>query len=109
MSRSWDGRVSWFSVSRRRAAWNGSPGRSIRFISIACVTVKLDVSGSGTDSTSRLYVGSPQDTKPSGGFFLTTWRSFFWSSPNLAVALAIAFTFSVTCSGAWTTTVPAVS
>ena len=54
-------------------------------------------------------MGSPQDTKPSGGFFLTTWRSFFWSSPNFAVALAIALTFSMTCSGACTTTVPAVS
>src|SRR6476620_10162908 len=56
MSRSWDGRLSWFSVRRRRAAANGSPGRSMRFMSIAWVTVKLEFSGSGTDSTRRFYL-----------------------------------------------------
>ena len=72
---------------------------------IAWVTRKLEVSGSGSAATSRSKVGSPQATKPSGGFLRTTLRRFFGSSP----ALASAFSFSITCSGACTTTRPGVS
>ena len=86
-------------------AANASPGRAMTFSTIACVTVKLDVSGSGSAATSRSKVGLPQDTKPVGGFLRTTLRRAFGSSP----ALARAFSFSTTCSGACTTTRPAVS
>ena len=48
---------------------------------------------------------SVQPTKPSGAFLRTTLRRFFGSSP----ALASAFSFSTTCSGACATTKPAVS
>ena len=41
---------------------------------------------------------------PCGGFLRTTLRRFFGSSP----ALASGFAFSITCSGACTTTVPIV-
>ena len=99
------GRSSWLSVSRCRIAANASPGRLITLSSIAWLTAKLDCSGSGSAATSRSNVGSPQATKPSGGFLRTTLRRFFGSSP----ALASAFSFSTTCSGACTTTVPAVS
>ena len=68
-------------------------------------TRNCDVSGSGSAVTSRSNVGSPQPIEPSGGFLRTTLRRFFGSSP----ALASACTFSTTCSGACTTTVPAVS
>ena len=71
--------------------------------------MKEEVRGSGSEATSVSNVGFPQDTKPCGGFFRTTCRSFFWSSPNLAWAFFMALLFSMTCSGAWTTTVPAVS
>jgi hypothetical protein len=75
------------------------------FSTMACVTLKLEVSGSGSAATSRSNVGFPHDTKPSGGFLRTTLRRAFGSSP----ALARAFSFSTTCSGACTTTRPAVS
>ena len=75
------------------------------FSSMAWLTVKLEVSGSGSAATSRSKVGWPQETKPSGGFLRTTLRRFFGSSP----ALASAFSFSTTCSGACTTTRPLVS
>ena len=75
------------------------------FSTMAWVTLKLDVSGSGSAATSRSNVGFPQDTKPSGGFLRTTLRRAFGSSP----ALARARSFSTTCSGAWTTTRPEVS
>ena len=86
-------------------AVNASPGRLITLSSMAWLTAKLDCSGSGSAATSRSKVGLPQPTKPSGGFLRTTLRRFLGSSP----ALASAFSFSITCSGAWTTTVPTVS
>jgi hypothetical protein len=67
---------------------------------IACETWKRDCSGSGDAATSRSYVRSLHVTKPSGAFFLTTLRRFFGSSPAFASALA----FSISCSGAYTTT-----
>ncbi len=86
-------------------AVNASPGRLITFSSIAWLTANRDFSGSGSAATSRSKVGWPQDTKPSGGFLRTTLRRFFGSSP----AFFSAASFSTTCSGAWTTTVPTVS
>jgi hypothetical protein len=76
---------------------------------IAWVTVKLLVRGSGSAATSRSKVGLPHETMPSGGFFFTTRRRAKAASPALARALAKDFSFSMTCSGAWTTTRPAVS
>ena len=84
---------------------NGLPGRAITLSSIAWLTRKLDVSGSGSAATSRSNVGSPHDTNPSGAFFFTILRSFFSSSP----ALRRSRSFSTSWSGACTTTVPAVS
>ena len=101
-------RAAWsssLSVSRCRIALNASPGRAITLSSIAWLTAKLDFSGSGSAATRRSKVGLPQETKPGGGFLRTTLRRFFGSSP----AFASAFSVSVTCSGACTTTVPMVS
>ena len=46
---------------------------------------------------------SSQCTKPLGGLAFTTLRSLAGSSPARAEALS----FSLTCSGAWATTLPA--
>ena len=54
--------------------------------SIEWLTAKLEVSGSGSAATSRSNVGSPHDTKPSGGFLRTILRRFFGSSPALRPA-----------------------
>ncbi len=75
------------------------------FSSIALVICMCEVSVSGSAATSLRKLGSPQDTKPAGAFFETHLRRFFGSSPILASALR----FSDSCSGACTTTVPAVS
>ena len=72
---------------------------------MAWLTAKLDFSGSGSAATSRSKVGWPQETMPGGGFLRTTLRRFFGSSPTLASARS----FAMTCSGAWTTTMPASS
>ena len=50
---------SWLSVSRCRIAANASPGRPITLSSMAWLTAKLDVSGSGSAATSRSKVGLP--------------------------------------------------
>ncbi len=105
MWRNWLRRSSWLSSSSLRIAWNASPGRAMTDSSIAWVTLKREVSGSGSEAISFSKVFSLQLTKPSGAFFRTTLRRFFGSSP----ALARAFSFSMTCSGAWATTSPAVS
>jgi hypothetical protein len=98
------GRPSWLSVSRCRIAANASPGRATTFSSIEWVTAKLDASGSGGAATSRSNVGLPQDTNPFGGTLRTTLRRFFGSPARFS-----ARSFSITCSGACTTTVPDVS
>src|SRR6266511_1258687 len=105
MWRRWAGRSSWLSVRRCRIAANASPGRPITLSSMAWLTVNCDVSGSGSASISRSNVGLPYPIEPSGGFFRTTLRRFFGSSPAFASARSL----SITCSGAWTTTVPIVS
>ena len=91
--------------SRCRIASKALPGRAITDSSIAWVTRKREVSGSGSEAISFSKVVSVQPTKPSGAFLRTTLRRFFGSSP----ALASAFSFSMTCSGACATTKPAVS
>ncbi|CAM5658317.1 hypothetical protein STENM327S_08995 [Streptomyces tendae] len=98
-------RGSWLSSSRCRIAEKASPGRAITDSSMVWVTRKRDVSGSGSEPMSLSNVLSDQATNPSGAFFRTTFRRFFGSSP----ALASAFSFSTTCSGAWATTNPSVS
>ena len=57
-------RSSWLSVSRCFIAVYALPGRSMTFSTIACVTVKLEVSGSGSAATRRSKVGWPQETNP---------------------------------------------
>ncbi len=86
-------------------AANASPGLVRTFSSMAWLTANRDRSGSGSAATSRSKVGWPHETNPSGGFLRTILRRFFGSSP----ALARACSFSTTCSGACTTTVPTVS
>jgi hypothetical protein len=72
---------------------------------MALVICMCDVSVSGVASMSLRNDGSPHETKPSGAFLRMILRFFFGSSP----ALRIAARFSVSCSGACATTVPAVS
>lgn len=98
-------RGSWLSSSRWRIASKASPGRAMTDNSIVWVTRKREVSGSGSEAISFSKVCSDQATNPSGAFLRTTLRRFFGSSP----ALASAFSFSTTCSGACATTSPAVS
>ena len=97
---------SWLSVSSERIAVTGSPGRASTLSNIEWVTAKCEPSGSGSAAASnRSWVALVHETKPSGGFLRCTRRRFFSSSP----ALASNRTFSTSCSGACTTTVPAVS
>lgn len=81
------------------------PGRAITDSSIAWLTVNRDRSISGSAVWSLTKVSSSQPTNPSGAFLRWTLRRFFGSSP----ALASAFSFSTTCSGACATTNPTVS
>ena len=89
MWRRWAGRASWLSVRSWRRARQPSPGRSSTLSSIECDTSKLDVSGSGSATTRRSKVASPQDTKPSGAFLRTSLRRFFGSSPALSDGLLV--------------------
>ena len=94
---------SWLSVSRCRIAANASPGRLDHVQQHRVADREAGLSAArARRPTSRSKVGLPQETKPGGGFLRTTLRRFFGSSP----ALASAFSFSTTCSGACTTTVP---
>ncbi len=74
-------------------------------MSIAAVSCRCGESGSGWASTSRSNDAALQFTNPAGAFLRTTFLSFFGSSP----ALRTATSFSISWSGASTTTVPAVS
>ncbi len=98
-------RGSWFSVSSRRIATNGSPGRSTTSRIIEVETRMLLVSFSGSAAISRCWVASLHGTMPSGTLRRTSLRRFFGSSATFANCLR----FSTSCSGAWTTTLPAVS
>ena len=98
-------RGSWLSVSSRRIATIGSPGRSTTSRIMDVDTRMLLVSGSGAASISRFWVASLHGTMPSGTLRRTSLRRFFGSSATFANCLR----FSTSCSGAWTTTVPAVS
>lgn len=81
------------------------PGRAMTDSSMVCVTRKREVSGSGSEAISFSKVPCDQPTNPSGAFLRTTLRRFLGSSP----AFARAFSFSMTYSGAWASTKPAVS
>ena len=66
-------------------------------------------SGSGSPATSLSKVCSLQTTAPSGAFFSCALLFFFALFSALiaaffASAFAFARSFSITCSGAWTTT-----
>ena len=74
-------------------------------MSIAAVSFSCGVSGSGSAMTSRSYEASPHVICPAGAFLRTMRLSFLASSP----ALRTETSFSISCSGASTTTVPAVS
>ena len=63
-----------------------------------------DGSGSGVPDTSLSKVCSDQTTVPSGGFFSWGLLFFLGFDSFLAADFALAFSFSITCSGAWTTT-----
>ncbi len=82
--------------------------------SIALSTRIREPSFSGSPATSLSKVCSLQTTVPSGGF-LSWGLDFFFanfcelSALFFASDFALAFSFSMTCSGAWTTTNPAVS
>ncbi|CAM5409118.1 hypothetical protein SNARM312S_08376 [Streptomyces narbonensis] len=100
MCRSCALRGSWLSSRSLRIASKALPGRAITESSMMLVTLKREVSGSGSEPISFSKVVSLQATKPSGAFLRTTLRRFFGSSP----AFASAFSFSMTCSGACATT-----
>ena len=102
------------SISSRRSTANASSGRDRTLTSIALSTFIRDDSRSGSPATSLSKVCSVHTTVPSGGFlswgldfFLAScWARSAWF---LASDFAFAFSFSMTCSGACTTTKPAVS
>jgi hypothetical protein len=87
MCRTCAARGSWLSVSSFRIDAKASPGRAMTLSSMECETTRFDVRGSGSAATSRSWVFSVQETKPSGAFFRTTFRRFLSSSPALASAL----------------------
>ena len=103
--RCWAPGCSWLSRSSERIAANGSPGRVMTLSRVEWLTRIRETIASGSAATSLSKVCSLQVTAPSGGFLRWTLRRFLGSSP----ALASAFSFSMTCSGACTTTVPEVS
>ena len=92
-------------MSRRRSTGKASSSRATTLISIALSTFIRETSCSGGLATNFSNVSSDQTTSPSGGFLRRTLRCFLGSSANFASALAL----SMTCSGACTTTYPAVS
>ncbi len=74
-------------------------------MSIAAVSDSCGTSGSGSASTRRSNDPRPQLTTPVGAFLRTIFLRFAASSP----ALRSAASFSISHSGAITTTVPEVS
>ncbi len=82
-----------------------APARASTLSTMAWLTWNWLVRGSGSASRSRSKVESVQFTAPAGAFLRTTFLSFFGSSPALASSLR----FSMTCSGAMTSTSPTVS
>ena len=84
-----------------------------------CVIRMRETSGSGSAETRRSKVAGPQETKPAGGdlrlpdlpdcLIRLARSASSLTFANFAAALRSAALFSITCSGAWTTTVPEVS
>ena len=90
-------------MTRRRTTANASSSREITLISIALSTFIRLLSRSGTPATSLSKVCSVHTTVPSGGFL--SWAfDFFLPAATRAADLALACSFSMTKSGAWTTT-----
>ena len=109
VSLSWLRRSSWLSCSNRRITGNASSSRAATLTSIELSTFIRDTSCSGTPATSLSKVCSLHTTVPSGGlrscgllFFLACFSALI--AAFFAADLAFAFSFSITCSGAWTTT-----
>ena len=75
------------------------------FSSIELLIVNWLTSSSGSAVSRRSYVDSDQVVRPCGADFLRSRLSFFGSVP----ARWRSRKFSISCSGAWTTTVPSVS
>ena len=73
-------------------------------MSIALSTFIRETSVSGMPSTSLVKVASLHTTVPGGGFLRCGLEFFFAFAAFLAADLALAASFSITCSGAWTTT-----
>ena len=69
-------------------------------MSIELSTFIRDVSGSGSPETSLSKVCSVHTTVPGGGFLSCAFDLLL----VLAAAFFLAFSFAMTCSGAWTTT-----
>ncbi len=92
--------VSWVEAMKSAIVRTPAPGRDSRLMIVACVIRIREVSSSGRPVVRCSKVFSDHDTKPAGGCFFVTFRRFFGSSP----AFARAFVFSMTCSGACTTT-----
>ena len=110
----WVRRSSWLSISSRRITANASSSRAATLTSMALSTFIRDRNGSGAPATSLSKVASVHTTVPAGGFVSCAFDFRFASWCSLiaaffAAAFALAFSFSMTCSGAWTTTYPAVS
>jgi hypothetical protein len=93
---------SWLSNTSARTWPNTSPPRPMTLISIAAVSFSCGTSGSGAAAMSRSYDPSPQLTTPVGAFLRTIFLRLAGSSPAFASATA----FSISHSGAMTTTLP---
>ncbi len=96
-------------MSSRRSTGKASSSRERTLTSIALSTFIRETSGSGTPATSLSKVCSVQTTVPSGGFLRFGLDFFLGLAAFLASDFALARSFSMTCSGACTTTYPAVS
>ena len=91
-------------MSSRRITANASSSRETTFTSIALSTFIRDTSGSGSPETSLSKVCSVHTTVPAGGFFSCGFDRFLGFAALRASERALAFSFSITCSGACTTT-----
>ena len=102
MRRRWAGRGSSLSVTSLTSAAQPSPGRSRTLSRVAWLTRSWETSGSGGEATSLSNTASSQATKPFGGLDLTSLRVRRGSPATFFSACS----FSITCSGACTTTRP---
>ena len=106
----WCSRSFWSGVCAESSmSWSmrarASPPCSTSFSTMECVIFRCGTSVSGSASMSLSKVLWFQFTKPSGAFLRLIFFSFFGSPP----ALAMAFWFSISNSGASAITSPSVS